>query len=152
MSRRLEAGIVGGLAGGVVFGALMHALGVIGMLGRLIGAEGVVGGWAVHVVASAAIGVGYAVIAGAFRPGYVASTVAGAAYGVVWWVLGPLLLLPLLLGMPAFPEIGQQQVNTLIGHVLYGLVLGFAYVAVRDRPLATARAESPERERQLQER
>lgn len=133
MTARIVAGLVGGIVAGLVFGAMMHALGSIAMIGALIGAEGVVTGWIVHLIIAAAIGIAYALVVGPLRPGYGAAVVTGLLYGAVWWVLGPLLLMPLFLGMDPFPAIEQQQIMSLIGHLAYGLVLGIVYVAVRDR-------------------
>src|SRR3712207_7131962 len=46
---------------------------------------------------------------------------AGAVYGVVWWILGPMVLLPVRLGMPPFGvDAGAWMI--LVGHVIYGLV------------------------------
>lgn len=133
MTDRLVAGTVGGLVGGVVFGVMMHAMGMIAMIGGLVGAVGVATGWIVHLFISAAIGVGYALTFGLRDPGYVASAAYGGLYGAIWWVLGPLLLMPLFMGMGAFPPIGQDQIMSLVGHLMYGLVLGLVFVAVRAR-------------------
>lgn len=140
MSGRLVAGAVGGVAGGVVFGAMMQAIGMISMIGALVGTEGVAAGWVVHLVISAAIGAGYGVTFGARDPGYRASAGLGLLYGGIWWVLGPLLLMPLLLGMGAFPPIGQGQMMSLVGHLVFGLVLGLVYVVARERtPVSSER-------------
>jgi hypothetical protein len=89
MNTRISAGLVGGLVGGLVFGVMMRASGMIAMIGALVGSEGVVMGWIVHLVISAAVGGGYAVTFGALQPGYGASAVYGVVHGAVWWVLGP---------------------------------------------------------------
>jgi uncharacterized membrane protein YagU involved in acid resistance len=48
---------------------------------------------------------------------------SGLIYGVALWVIGWLVLMPALLGMPLFP-MGQMSMWSLFGHVLYGLVAG----------------------------
>lgn len=48
---------------------------------------------------------------------------AGAAYGMVLWVVGPLLLMPAKLGMPLL-QLNATALQSLMGHVIYGVVLG----------------------------
>jgi hypothetical protein len=52
--------------------------------------------------------------------------------------------MPVLLGMPAFaplmmPGMGMVAMGSLMGHLIYGLVLGGAYVALVRRTPAIAR-------------
>ena len=56
----------------------------------------------------------------------------GSAYGFVWWILRGLILMPIMLGMPAFaplmmPPMRMVAMGSLIGHLIYGLVLGGAF-------------------------
>lgn len=126
------AGIVGGLAGGVVFGIMMQMMGMIPMVAMLVGSEAVVVGWIVHLVISAFIGVTFALLVGsrANKPGIAA--VLGLGYGAVWWVLGPLLIMPARLGMPTF-MFNDMTTQSLIGHLVYGAILGITYAVVRPR-------------------
>lgn len=146
MGSRLSAGIVGGIAAGLVFGAWLHGFGMMASIGGLVGDENAQTGWIVHLVLSAAIGAGYALVFGALRPSSAASAGYGLLYGAVWWVLGPLLLMPLLTGMEAFPPIARDRVLSLVGHLAYGLVLGITYVAVRDRAPRTSGSAVRQRE------
>lgn len=144
MGAKAVGGLVGGLAGGIIFGAMMHMMGMLGMVAGLIGAEGTAAGWAVHLVISAGLGIGYALTVGAMDPGLGASAGFGLVYGAIWWVLGPLILMPLIMGMSAFPEIGQDQILSLVGHLVYGLILGLVFVALRDRtPSSSAQVRQP---------
>ncbi|WP_017537935.1 hypothetical protein [Nocardiopsis halophila] len=114
-------GLVSGLAGGVVFGVLMAAAGMLPAVGMLVGTENAIAGGAVHLVISAGFGLVFGLIAGAVadRPWPVLA--AGAAYGLFWWVAGGLALMPAMLGMPAF-AFGEQAWTSLAGHLLYGVV------------------------------
>jgi hypothetical protein len=59
---------------------------------------------------------------------------AGLINGVVWWVLGALILMPLMLGMSEMVfSVGGPQMMSLAGHVLFGLVTAylFAFLARR---------------------
>lgn len=67
----------------------------------------------------------------------------GRGMGVVWWVLGGLILMPLLLGMPAFaplamPPMRMVAMGSLVGHLVFGLVLGAAYAVLGARWTAAA--------------
>jgi hypothetical protein len=53
-------------------------------------------------------------------------------YGLVWWVLGPLLIMPARLGMDLFIFNAMTR-QSLMGHLVYGLVLGLVYALVRPR-------------------
>src|SRR5829696_1790202 len=69
---------------------------------------------------------------GAFSRGYVQGAVLGLLYGAIWWVLGPLILMPLLVGMGG-PQFGMAlsppMLMSLVGHLVYGLLTGVVYVA-----------------------
>src|SRR5262249_2361714 len=58
----------------------------------------------------------------------------GLGYGIFWWFLGPLTLLPLLQGQPLdwSYEHASDLYGSLVGHIVYGLLVGLVY-AVTDR-------------------
>ncbi|MGH2348915.1 MAG: hypothetical protein ACRDFT_05555 [bacterium] len=65
-------------------------------------------------------------------PTYGRSVVAGLLYRGLWWILGGIILMPYLLGMPVFApllmvEMRSVGTGSLLGHLMYGLVLGAAY-------------------------
>ncbi len=118
-------GLAGGLAGGVVFGLMMGVQGMLPMVGMLVGQDNLIVGAIVHMAISAFIGATFGVIATRLPIGLPVALVAGAIYGVVWWVLGALILMPLMLGMNAMVlQIGEMQINSLIGHILFGVIMG----------------------------
>lgn len=127
--RSLVAGTAAGLLGGVVFGVMMTAMGMMGTIAGLVGSESIVVGWLVHLVISVVFGIAYALVLGAETRSYGRGVGFGAVYGVVIWVVGPLLIMPLWMGMPAF-VIEQPQIMSLIGHLMYGVVVGVTYHAV----------------------
>jgi hypothetical protein len=51
----------------------------------------------------------------------------------VWWVLGPLVLMPAKLGMTLF-AVNATAAKVLMGHLTYGLELGVVYARTRPRP------------------
>lgn len=50
----------------------------------------------------------------------------------VWWILGPLLLMPAKVGMPLFVVSGDAW-KSMMGHLVYGAVTGAVYAAARRR-------------------
>jgi hypothetical protein len=129
---RLVAGIVGGLVGGVMFGILMQMMGMIPMVAMLVGSKAVAVGWLVHLAISAFIGATYALLFARWATRLVPAAVIGMGYGVVWWVLGALLIMPAKLGMDVF-MFNKTAWQSLMGHLIYGLLLGVVYALVRSR-------------------
>ena len=121
----LVGGLLGGLAGGLVFGMMMQAMGFMPMIAMLVGSDSIAVAWGVHLAISAFIGAifGVAVAGRSLALGRLVG--AGIAYGVVWWVLGPLLLMPAKLGMPTF-SFDSMTWKSLMGHMIFGGVLALA--------------------------
>jgi hypothetical protein len=63
--------------------------------------------------------------------GYGSSMAWGLAYGMIWWFLGPLTLSRVAAHLPLdwSAEQGSNLFGSLVGHILYGLMLGVTYAA-----------------------
>ena len=129
---RLIAGVAGGLAGGIVFGMLMQMMGMIFMVMMLVGSKSVAMAWLVHLAISAFIGAIYALLFARYATGLVPVALTGIAYGAMWWVLGALVLMPARLGMEVF-TLNTMAWQSLMGHLMFGLVLGVVYAVVSSR-------------------
>jgi hypothetical protein len=130
LPRRLAWGALAGLAGGLVFGLMMTMMGMIGMVGALAGQPGsAAAGWLVHLVISAIIGAGFALFAPALGLGYAKLIAGGLIYGLAWWFLGPLLIMPTMMGMgPQLSAAGMSAaLPSLWGHLLFGAVTALAW-------------------------
>ena len=128
--RRILAGVIGGLAGGVVFGMLMAMMGMLPMIASMASSSSAWVGFAMHLMISVVIGVGLTVLFGNWLlTGYGRGVLVGLAYGAIWWVLGPLILMPLMLGMPLF-TLDLTALVSLMGHLIYGAILGLTAVRV----------------------
>ena len=125
-------GVVGGLAGGLVFGLMMQALGMIAMIAMIVGSESIAVAWGVHLAISALFGAIYGAVVAPRLTGWGAGLGTGLAYGALLWVIGPLLLMPAMMGMPLF-TINTGALQSLVGHLLFGLVLGAVVVALSRR-------------------
>ena len=136
-----QAGVAGGLVGGLVFGAMMSVMTppVLEMgIPAMYGIEGPAGaiGWAIHMSHGAVIGLGFAAIAG-LKPDVSesigTSLGVGAGYGLLVWVALAVVVMPIWLGAVGFggaPPLPNIGVESLVGHIVYGVVLGGVYAAV----------------------
>jgi uncharacterized membrane protein YagU involved in acid resistance len=128
------AGAIAGLGGGIVFGMMMAMMGMLPMVAMLVGSQNPLIGFIVHMGISAAIGGVYGLVARRFPATAGTAVVAGAVNGVIWWVLGALVLMPLMLGMTDMVfQIGGAQWMSLIGHLVYGVVTGLLFLPLNKR-------------------
>lgn len=128
ITRAIQSGIIAGLGGGILFGLLMAVQGMLPMVGMLVRQENALVGFVVHMLISAFIGATFGLIATRLPSSGGALLAAGALYGVIWWVLGALILMPLMLGMNEMVfAVGQMQWMSLVGHLIFGVVLGFLF-------------------------
>ena len=56
----------------------------------------------------------------------------GLGYGIFWWFLGPMTIMPLWQGRHLDWSYyhGQELFGSLVGHIVYGLIVGVIYAAV----------------------
>jgi hypothetical protein len=136
-ARNLKLGVYGGLLGGAVFGMMMGIMGMLPMIGQMVGQPSALVGFAVHMVNSAIIGLGFVVVFGRSVDGFGSGITTGLIYGGVWWLLGPLTLMPLFMGMGFGVNwslaAAQSMLPSLVGHIMYGLILGTSYTWLRQR-------------------
>ena len=137
-----QAGVIGGIAGGFVMGIMltMQMTPVIeNAIPALWGLSGGLAGWVVHMSNSAVLGVVFAALASAgalreYSNSVGTSTALGIAYGVVLWVVLAAIVMPIWLdavGFPMAPAVPNFNPMSLVGHVVYGGVLGATYAALR---------------------
>lgn len=99
------------------------------MISRLVQVESVGIGVILHLVFSAIIGLVYAITFGFAATNASKGAVWGFVYGLIWWVLGSLIIMPVWLGMGVqlTAEGAKAALPSLWGHLIYGLVLGLSY-------------------------
>ncbi len=127
-TRRLVAGALAGLVGGVLFGIMMGMMGMLPMVASLVGSKDGTVGFIVHLVISAIIGAGFGLAFGGRATTLGQGALWGAVYGFIWWILGPLLIMPTMMGMG--PQFGMAfappNLMSLLGHLVYGVATGLA--------------------------
>jgi uncharacterized membrane protein YagU involved in acid resistance len=133
--RVLGRGIVAGTIGGLLFTVVMVQLGFLPIVASLIGSTSPLAGFIVHLVISDLIGTSYGLLFQ--RKSYdIGSALGwGVSYGFFWWILGPLTLMPILLGAPPqwTVEAVAGTLGSLIGHLIYGAGLGITFYLLEAR-------------------
>lgn len=128
---RIKQGMIGGVAGGIPFGLMMSVMGTLPMIGSMVGRPSVTAGFLVHMLISVAIGAAFGLFVGPLAIGEVRTRLAGLTYGAAWWVLGPLTFMPWIMGMGLAANWSTAGVRgalpSLLGHLIFGAVLGFVY-------------------------
>lgn len=136
-TRAIILGVAGGLVGGVIFGAMMAMQSMLPMVASLVGSEDALIGFVVHLAISAGAGLVFGLAISAVpnliaTP--VAAVVAGAVYGVIWWVGGALIAMPLMLGMGEMVlAINDTAIMSLIGHLAFGVATALVVYALARR-------------------
>jgi len=128
-SRDVLIGSIAGTVGGFVLALALEAKGMMTDTAGLIGLTSVQSGIFLHLLVSALAGAGF----GAFfryQPGaYAATTSNGVIYGLIWWIVGPLTLSPILMGRApswSLSAAGASFLN-LTGHILHGGITGLIF-------------------------
>jgi len=130
--RAIVVGGFSGLLGGAIFGRWMSA----GDFFPLLAGLGVIRSHdttvALHFGVAILIGASFGLLFQHDIRGYGSSMGWGLGYGIFWWFLGPLTLLPLVArnGLDWSADQGAALFGSLVGHILYGLIVGVAYATV----------------------
>jgi len=127
--RSLAWGTIAGLLGGLASMPVMIATGVLpkvaGVDSTLLGLRGVF----IHLSVSAAIGMTYGLLFRDEASGPGDAITWGWLFGLIWWYLGPMTLLPLLLtGVCDWStDAASTLLPSLLGHLIYGAVTAFIF-------------------------
>jgi len=132
LSRALVCGGLAGIVGGWAFGQWMAKANFFPLIAGLVGSSSPSVGKTLHFVIAVIIGATFGLLFQRDVRGYGSSAGWGLAYGIFWWFLGPLTLKSLLKGqVPDWSLIHAQELfGSLIGHIVYGLIVGVIYAAL----------------------
>ena len=138
MDRGLR-GAFAGLLGGSVFGIWMAEKGALVAIASMAGGSSLVLGLVMHLVMSMGIGASFAVLFFRLAVGLIPSILWGLVYGFIWWFLGPLTLMSVMMGtgLQWTASAVAQTIPSLIWHLVFGGVLGVSYEALRSESLAS---------------
>ncbi|HKD13531.1 MAG TPA: hypothetical protein VKE71_03210 [Candidatus Angelobacter sp.] len=133
--RSIEWGALAGLVGGLVSIPVMAATGILPKIAGLDSSFGGARGILIHLAVSVGIGMTYGLL---FRNE--ASSIGlgvpwGFLFGLIWWYVGPLTLLPLTLtGVYDWrASAASALLPSLIGHLIYGGATAFTFLLLEQR-------------------
>ncbi len=126
--RSLQWGAAAGLAGGLIASPVMIAAGLL----PKVGGGGLVLGFVLHLLISSLLGVSYGILFRYEAPSLGLGASWGWLFGMIWWYLGPLTLLPLIQTGECDwrAEAASALLPSLLGHLIYGAVTAFTFIAL----------------------
>jgi uncharacterized membrane protein YagU involved in acid resistance len=128
-------GALAGLAGGVAAGPVMLATGVLSKIAGLEEELPVLRGLVLFLLVSAALGAAFGLLFRGEGRGIGRRVSWGWLFGLLWWYVGPMTLLPLVRTGEADwrPEAASALLPALVGHLLFGAVTAFTFVLLERR-------------------
>ncbi|MBE7555429.1 MAG: hypothetical protein HS126_30635 [Anaerolineales bacterium] len=131
----LSWGAVASLVGGLLFSLIMVAIGFLSTVAELVGGASPVLGFVVHMIISALIGMSFGLLFRYEAPDLGSGVAWGLVYGLAWWFIGPLTLLPILLGgsLTWTTEAAGALMPSLIGHLVYGAATATIFMLLQRR-------------------
>jgi uncharacterized membrane protein YagU involved in acid resistance len=132
MGRAIVAGGLAGTLGGLIFGRWMSEGDFFPLLAGFGEIHSHTANVILHFGVAVFIGATFGLLFQRDIRGYGSSMCWGLGYGIFWWFLGQLTLLPLAARMPLdwSAERGSELFGALVGHILYGLILGVTYATL----------------------
>ncbi len=130
-TRALLGGSFAGIIGGWAFGKWMEQVGFFPLIAGIVHSDSRAVGVELHFAIAVIIGATFALLFQREIRGFGSSMGWGATYGICWWFLGPLTLLPWLTHRPIdWSEVHAATVfGSLVGHIIYGVIVGVLYAA-----------------------
>ena len=134
LSRTIVLGGLAGIVGGWAFGKWMAQANFFPLIAGLVNSQSANVGMTLHFIIAVIIGATFGLLFQRDVLGYGSCMGWGLGYGIFWWFLGPLTIMPLWLGKPLDWSLGRADAlfGSLIGHIIYGVLLGSIY-ATADR-------------------
>ncbi len=131
----MKWGVLASLAGGLIFGLIMITTGTLPKVAGIVGGTSPALGFIIHLVVSALIGMTFGLLFRYEAPNLGSGIAWGLLYGLVWWFLGWLTLLPILLGGSLTWSAGAASavLPALIGHLAYGAATAFVFMVLERR-------------------
>ena len=133
--RSIEWGALAGLVGGLVSIPVMAATGILPKIAGLETSFGDIRGPVIHLLVSVGIGMTYGLLFRDEAPSIGLGIPWGFLFGMIWWYVGPLTLLPLILtGVYDWrASAAAALLPSLIGHLIYGGATAFTFLVLERR-------------------
>lgn len=130
---RTGAGVVGGLAGGLVLGITLQIMGFMSQFGDLVGRTSASWAWITQLAVAAAAGALFGILAGrAISRQLISAGGIGLVYGVVLGAIFILAVLPLASGRDAF-NLDDRAIRGIGAFALFGIIVGVVYAIAGPR-------------------
>jgi hypothetical protein len=161
MRSKVGAGVVAGLLAGLVYGIVMQSvtmpmpmgggmpmagedgtsmsgesrMPMMAMVAQVVRSDSLAVGWVFLLLTGMAMGVMFGWVLGDRAARIGGGLAWGALYGVSWWVLGTLVLMPILLGMPALAPLTMATMRpgavwSLAAYLVAGPILGAVFAGL----------------------
>ena len=134
--RAIGWGVAGSILGGLAFTVIMVQVGDLPVIAGIVRGGDAATGLIVHFIISIIIGAMYGALFSRVATSYGSAIGWGTAYGLFWWILGRITLLPLLLGQEGTLS-RAAAVNaypaSFIGHVAYGAITAMYFYFLERR-------------------
>ena len=131
-TRALLVGVMAGIAGGWAFGKWMAQVNYFPVVAGLVHSHSRGVGVTLHFIIAATIGAVFGLVIGNNIRSFGSAIGWGSGYGILWWFIGPLTLVPLLHG--SSPDWSHARAaalfGSLVGHIVYGAIVGLVYATI----------------------
>ncbi len=133
--RSLQWGAMAGFAGGAISSPVMLATGILPKVAGIETAFSTGFGLLVHLLISTLLGMSYGLLFRNEAPSLGLGASWGWLFGMIWWYLGPMTLLPLLLTGECdwSPAAASALLPSLPGHLIYGAATAFTFLFLERR-------------------
>src|SRR5215467_3680463 len=131
----LGYGALASLVGGVLFTVVLLVIGFLPRIASIVGGSSLILGFLVNMIISAVIGMSYGLLFRYEAPDFGSGVAWGLVYGLIWWFLGPLTLMPILLGgtFNWTTKTAAALLPSLIGHLIYGAATAVVLLVLERR-------------------
>ena len=128
-------GALAGFIGGIVSSPIMLQTGVLSKVAGLDTSLTNLHGLILHLLVSALIGMSFGLLFRNESPNLGSGVAWGWLFGLMWWYLGPLTLLPLMLtGVCDWStDAASALLPSLIGHLIFGAVTAYVFLRLENR-------------------
>jgi hypothetical protein len=127
--RSLGWGALASVLGGLLLSMVLATTRALPQVAALMGRSSPLAGFVILLVTSVLVGMSYGLLFEHESPDAGSSMAWGMLYGLAWWFLGPLTLMPLLLGHA--PSWNMQAADLFLpflpGLVIYGAATGLVF-------------------------
>src|SRR5262249_26666450 len=142
MQRRIATGLVAGLIAGIAFTLVALFLkttlpeggrtSMLLVMAEAFHSHGPLVGWIASLIYTVIVGGVFGWLASVEPHDEVRTTLWGGLYGLAWWIVSGLIILPALLGKvplssAAIDATRPVALASLVEHVLYGVILGYVF-------------------------